>query len=443
MKNKLNLNIPQLGTPKIKSPLGLSKRIGDKLANYVKDHDKLLFNIDVPKDTTKLSIKNEHLLEKAGPRDTIYFEPAKVHAGIVSCGGLCPGINDVIRSLVLGLWNIYGVRQIRGIKYGYKGFLPKYSLPTLSLNPEVVEDIHIKGGSILGSSRGGGEQTIEIVDAIERMNLNMLFTIGGDGTQKGALNIAKEIEKRGLNIAVVGIPKTIDNDLYLIQKSFGFQTAVSKAVESISAAHIEAKSGINGIGLVKVMGRESGFIAAQTSLAMNDVDFVLIPEVPFDLKGENGLFKHLEKKLANSNHAVILVAEGAGQNLLKETSGCDASGNKLLSDIGLFLKEAITHYFTKKNIHSSLKYIDPSYIIRCAPANPNDSVYCARLGYHAVHAAMAGKTKLVISLVNNRFVHIPIEMVITKRNHVDPEGELWRDVVEACGQPLRMTNDTK
>ena len=388
----------------------------------------------------KISLKQENLLERAGPREKIFFDPSKVHAGIVTCGGLCPGLNDVIRAIVMCLWNRYKVRQIAGIKFGYKGFLPEYELPVIRLNPQVVDDIHRKGGTILGSSRGDGNRVEEIVDAIERMNLNVIFAIGGDGTLKGALDIAKEIEKRGLKIAIVGVPKTIDNDISFIQRTFGFETAVSKAVEAVSAAHMEASNAINGIGLVNVMGRESGFIAAHTALAMNDVDFVLIPEVSFDLKGSNGLLHHLKRKLQEQGHVVILVAEGAGQDLIPKQNKQDESGNLKLGKIGEFLKMSILLHFNRIKTNVTLKYIDPSYIIRSSPANPNDSLYCARLGYHAVHAAMAGKTKLVISLINNHFVHVPIKMAVTTRNKVDPEGSLWRDVVEACGQPLELIN---
>jgi 6-phosphofructokinase 1 len=272
------------------------------------------------------------------------------------------------------------------------------------------------------------------------MNLNMLFTIGGDGTLKGALAIADEIEKRGLKIPVVGIPKTIDNDLSFTERSFGFETAVSYAVDAVDSAHTEAHDAMNGIGIVKVMGRDSGFIAAHTTLASGDVNYVLVPEVPFELEGEHGLFAHIKKRLEIRHHSVILVAEGAGQDLLKKTGKTDASGNTKLSDIGIFLKEQIEQYFKEQNMQISVKYIDPSYMIRSAAANSGDSIYCARLGTNAVHAAMAGKTKILISLVNNTFVHLPIHLAVSKRNRVDPDSSLWRDVIEATGQPILMKN---
>jgi 6-phosphofructokinase 1 len=370
----------------------------------------------------------------------IYFTPAHVHVGIVSCGGLCPGINDVIRAIVRCMWYRYGVTRISGVRYGYKGFLPDSQYPVRELTPDKVDDIHKLGGTYLGSARGGGKEVGKIVDAMERLNLNILFTIGGDGTQRGSLEIAEEISRRQLKIALVGIPKTVDNDFSLIDNSFGFNTAVEKATQVVAAAHMEAFSAINGIGLVKLMGRESGYIAAHTALASHDVNFVLIPEVPFNLEGYNGFLRHLEDRLKNRRHAVIIVAEGAMQDQLLTEHKTDAGGNLKLADVGVYLRDRIIKYFEDKKIDISLKYIDPSYVIRSAPANPVDSIYCERLGNAAVHAAMAGKTKLIIGLVNNEFVHLPIKAAISKRNHVDPEGNLWRDTLDATHQPALMVN---
>ncbi|HUX14330.1 MAG TPA: ATP-dependent 6-phosphofructokinase, partial [Spirochaetia bacterium] len=266
------------------------------------------------------------------------------------------------------------------------------------------------------------------------------FVIGGDGTQKGALRIADEIARRNLKIAVIGIPKTIDNDLAFIQKSFGFETAVAQAAHAVSGAHTEAHSAINGIGLVKLMGRDSGFISAHTALASHEANFVLIPEVAFDLDGPNGLLSHLEARLRQSNHAVIIVSEGAGQESFDTVLGVDQSGNRRYGDIGLLLRDRITEHFKAKGVPVNLKYIDPSYIIRSAVAVPTDSVYCSRLGTNAVHAAMAGKTRILISLVNNTFVHVPIDICVARRARVDPESSLWRDVIEATSQPTLMRN---
>lgn len=350
-------------------------------------------------------------------------------------------MNDVIRSVVRCLWLRYGVKRIKGFRFGFKGFFAESGYETIDLSPKVVDDIHKNGGSFLGTSRGGGNRVSDIVDAIESLSINMLFVIGGDGTQRGALDIANELERRGLKVAVVGIPKTVDNDLEFIDRSFGFETAVENAREAVNAIHMEAQSQVNGIGVVKLMGRESGFIATAAALASHETNFCLIPEVPFDMDGPNGFLTHLERRLANRGHAVIVVAEGAGQEHMQATSEKDASGNKKLSDIGVFLCDKIKEYFANKNIHINLKYVDPSYQVRSSVTTANDSIYCERLGNNAVHAAMAGKTKCVVGLVHDKYVIIPTSMATRKRNKVDPEGALWRDALDATGQPILMVNN--
>ncbi|MDR0331816.1 MAG: ATP-dependent 6-phosphofructokinase [Chitinispirillales bacterium] len=435
-----NFTIPTLGPANIPSPVTLSKRLGDMIANYVQDDEYIIFNIDaIPGDM--IVYNHHHLIEKAGPRELLFFDPQKVHAAVVTCGGLCPGLNDVIRAIVYALWYQYGVRRISGVRYGFRGFLPEFGHQFVPLKPDIVHSIHRIGGTMLGSSRGHGRRTIEMVDRIEREGINQLFTVGGDGTQRGTLDIAEEVARRGLKVAVVGIPKTIDNDLSFIEKSFGFETAVSEAVESAADAHVEAENAVNGIGLVKLMGREAGFITAYTAIASREANFALVPEVRFDLDGENGFLKHLERRLMKRGHALVIVAEGAGQeHLAAASTETDASGNKKLGDIGVFMKDKISSYFKSKNVDINLKYIDPSYTIRATAANPIDSIYCARLGTHAVHAAMAGKTKMLISHVNDTFVHIPTALAVAKRNCINPKSALWRDVVESTGQPNLMLN---
>jgi 6-phosphofructokinase 1 len=438
---EVDFTIEELGKRNIKSPITMSKTRGDFIANYVTDDEFVLPDPNVVVGAQK-PLKRSQLFECAGPREMIYFMPKHVHAGIVSCGGLCPGINDVIRAVVRCLWYRYGVRRISGIRYGYRGFLSdEDKFAVKELNPDVVDDIHKIGGTFLGSARGGGREVSRIVDAMERLNLNMLFTIGGDGTQKGSLDIAEEIGARGMKIAMIGIPKTVDNDFSYLQKSFGFDTAVSKAVDAVTAAHMEAHSQINGIGLVKVMGRESGFIAAHTALASHEVNFVLIPEVRFDIEGPNGFLYHLEKRLEDRKHAVVIVAEGALQDQLVKEKKTDASGNLKMVDVGVFLRDKIESHFEEKKREVNLKYIDPSYIIRSAVAVPVDSIYCDRLGNAAAHAAMSGKTKVVIGMVNDEFVHIPVKAAVSRRSRVDPESSLWRDTLDATHQPLFMTND--
>ena len=444
MSDTIDFTIEQLGECKVPSPIELSKQHGEFRANYVKDTSFVRNKVNVFEDNYRENnLTPDNLLQKAGPREFIYFNPAHVTAAICTCGGLCPGLNDVIRAVVRCLYYRYGVKKIKGFRFGFKGFFADSGYDTVDLTPELVDDIHKIGGSFLGTSRGGGNRVSDIVDCLESLSINMLFVIGGDGTQRGSLDIANEVARRGLKVAVVGIPKTVDNDLTLIDRSFGFETAVQKAKDAVTAIHMEAHSQINGIGLVKLMGRESGFIATATALASHEVNFCLIPEVPFDLDGPNGFLHYLEIRLQKRGHAVIVVAEGAGQELLNKTNQTDASGNKKLADIGTFLRDKITEYFKEKDIHINLKYIDPSYQVRAAVANANDSIYCERLGNNAVHAAMAGKTKMVVGLVHDKYVHIPIDVVTSKRNVVDPEGALWRDALDATGQPMLMVNNAQ
>ncbi|QTQ12554.1 ATP-dependent 6-phosphofructokinase [Treponema parvum] len=439
-----DFTIEQLGQCKVPSPIELSHTHGDFRANYVKDSAFVRQNINIFYDSkVEDDLTSNNLMQKAGPREKIYFDPVHVNAAICTCGGLCPGLNDVIRAVVRCLYMRYGVRRIMGFQFGYKGFLSEYAFNTIPLTPENVDTIHKIGGSFLGTSRGGGNRVIDIVDCIERLNINQLYVIGGDGTLRGAYDIACEIEKRGLKVAVIGVPKTVDNDIEFIDRSFGFETAVEKAREAVSSIHMEAHSQINGIGLLKLMGRESGFIAMATSLASHETNFCLIPEIPFDLDGPNGFLMNLEKRLERRHHAVIVVAEGAGQELLNATNQKDDSGNKKLADFGTFLRDKINTYFTNKKIHINLKYIDPSYQIRAAVTNANDSIYCERLGNNAVHAAMAGKTKMVVGLVHDKYVHLPIKMVTKQRKRVDPEGSMWRDTLDATGQPILMVNNMK
>ena len=440
----LDFTIETLGEAKFESPFLYSSVYGDARANFVPDTDKILFDTrydqSMPREKNGDFAADSNLMEKAGPRKKIYFDPARVTAGICTCGGLCPGLNDVIRSVVRSLMLGYKVKNVWGFRYGFKGMLKTPPAPPMRLDTDIVDEIHKVGGTILGSARGGGEYPDEIVDTLMRYKINMLFVIGGDGTQKGAQRLAETAQKRGYEIAVVGIPKTIDNDLMFVQKSFGFETAVEKAQEAVSAAHTEAKGSFNGIGLVKLMGRDSGFIAAQTALASHEANFVLIPEVPFSLYGPNGLLKLLEQRLNRKGHALIVVAEGAGQDILEQEFGKkderDAGGNKKLQDIGSYLKDKIVHYFKELSMDTTVRYIDPSYIIRASVPVSSDALYCSRLGSNAVHAAMSGRTKLLISFWNGAFTHVPARLVTTGRSTLNPESSLWRDVLESTLQPV-------
>lgn len=360
MLEQADLDVKSLGRCTRPTPLGGYHE------RFVDDAERVLLSADVRDLDRPLSF------ERAGPREKIYFDPASIACGIVTCGGLCPGLNDVIRSLVMTASYGYGVKRILGFRFGFAGLRAEPSAPPLELTPGAVERIHEDGGTILGSSRGP-QDTGEMVSTLERHGVGLLFCIGGDGTLRGASDLVREIARRELGISVVCVPKTIDNDLMWVQRSFGFHTAVEEARRAIAAAHVEAKGAWNGIGLVKLMGRHSGFIAAEACLANNDANFCLLPEVRFTLDGRGGLLERLEQRLEQSHHAVIVVGEGAGQELMqREAEARDASGNILLADIGRFLHQRIAEHLTHRGIPTAVKYIDPSYMIRSVPANPND-----------------------------------------------------------------------
>ena len=443
MTGSTDFNIKSLGPCRIPSPLKLELKDGTPYFNFVSDETKILYEVEKTNGSG-----SDIAFEKAGPRENIYYDPSKIRTGIVTCGGLCPGINNVIRTLVMQLYHNYGVRHIQGFRYGFQGFIPSFKHQTMELNPETVQNIHNIGGSILSSSRGP-QDIGEIVDCLERQDIRQLFCIGGDGTLRGAHEIAMEVEKRGLNIGILGIPKTIDNDIPFCIKTFGFETAFSKAVEAVQAAHSEAFGNNYGIVIIKLMGRDSGFIAANTSLASPDVNFVLIPEVPFSMEGENGLLNCLEqalhKKLQEGSHphSVIVVAEGVGQELMGNTGEeKDASGNIRYKDISHFLKNKIIEHFQNR-YPVNVKLIEPSYMIRSLPANPHDAIFCYHLADNAVHAMMSGKTDLMIGYWNGHFTHVPLQAVVQEQKRIDPRGDFWRQVLFSTGQPLDMVVNSK
>ena len=436
-----DFKVKVLGERTIKSPLKPSLHQDDLSFGFIEKHDRVL--VDASLENFKLCQENGETplsFEKAGPHKHLYFDAVKTKVAIVTCGGLCPGLNNVIRSVVNELYYRYHVSRIIGIQYGYEGFIPNYNHPIIDLTPQRVENIHLFGGTILGSSRGEQDVSL-IVDALVAMDVNILFCIGGDGTLNGAHAIHEEIVRRKLKISVAGIPKTIDNDINLIDKSFGFETAFSIANDIISCAHNEAIGAYNGIAVLKLMGRDSGFIAAYAALSIQQANFVLVPEMTFDLYGPKGFLNLLRNRLEERHHALVVVAEGAGQHFFDEdTKEKDASGNIKNKDIGLYLKDKISEEFKSTNFPFSLKYIDPSYIIRSAPANASDSKFCNLLAQNAVHAVMAGKTDFVIGHWNNQFTLLPIPIAVAKRKIIDVEGELWWNVLETTGQPVSMKN---
>lgn len=429
-----DLTIETIGAATLPTPIALPGN------NYTSDGERLAYNPHLSDLRRYVQNPDREIpgFEVAGPRSRLFFNPTDVTAAIVTCGGLCPGLNAVIRALVMQLWHRYGCKGIYGVRYGYHGLAAKPKSPLMAMNPDDVSLIHMQGGTILASSRGT-PPTTEIVDSLVKNRINVLFTIGGDGTMRGALAITEEIKRRQLPIVVIGIPKTIDNDIPFVRRSFGFETAVQTACEAIHAAHVEAEGVDHGVGLVKLMGRHSGYIAASSSLATGQVNFCLIPEVPFSLEGPGGLLELLDRRLRSRRHAVIVVAEGAGQKYFAgSTPVKDASGNVKLGDIGSFLKDRLQQHFHSSGQQGAVKYIDPSYIIRAKAANPADQLFCSRLAQDAVHAAMAGKTGMLIGYWHGRLTHVPLRALGNGRQSINPNGELWFNVLETTGQPAQI-----
>ena len=415
------MNVSVLGEARFPSPQSF----------FVRDNARVLFNVIVDPEAPP---KEEFLFEVAGPREMLYFDAKETRAGIVTCGGLCPGLNNVIRSLVHELNHGYGVREILGFVNGYQGLDPWRGSEPIALTHEFVEDIHKEGGTVLNTSRGPVDINVA-VDNLIRRKINILFVVGGDGTQRGGNALYQEAKQRGYPLSVVGIPKTIDNDVAFVSRTFGYVTAVNEAAKAIACAHTEAHSVENGISVVKIMGRHAGFIAAGATVASQDVNFTLVPEVPFVLEGEQGFLEALKHRVLRRAHAVVLVAEGAGQHLFDHgKQEFDASGNPKFKDIGVFLRDRISAYFKEENIPFNMRYFDPSYLIRSVPACAEDAVLCDFFARNAVHAAMAGKTGLVIGFQHGTFTHVPIELLAKQQKRLDLNSPSWLGVLSATGQ---------
>jgi 6-phosphofructokinase 1 len=432
MIEQQDLIVTVLGECRHASPLNLQSASHEQASFFASDSERIRLDLMLDPEAEKTDPLS---LEEAGPRQRIFFEPDRTTAAIVTCGGLSPGLNNVIRSVFYELLENYGVRRVLGVRNGYLGLNPESGLEPVSLNKDFVEPIDKLGGTVLGSSRGP-QQPAVMADFLQAANIDVLFCVGGDGTQRGAHALHEELQRRGARIAVIGIPKTIDNDISFVRLSFGYATALEKAAEVIRGAHVEARGAINGIGLVKLMGRHAGFIAAGASVVSQEVDYTLVPEIPFPLEGKHGLLSGLERRMRDRAHAVIVVAEGAGQHLFdEEDQRRDASGNLLHEDIGVFLRQKIGAYFAERQIPVALKYFDPSYHIRSVPANVYDRYLCDQMARHAVHAAMAGKTGVMIGLEHDRYVNVPIPAVVRQTKAMEVSGDLWRAVLEATAQP--------
>lgn len=424
--------VKKVGLATIPSPLSDLKHFDLKDTIYVSDRgDRIILD-------SKVNVKefpNVKSFERAGPRSKIFYDPEDVKAGIVSCGGICPGLNDVIRAVVLELAHWYKVRKIVGFRFGYAGLVPNSKYQPVDLTPEIVENIHLRGGSILGSSRGTQPIKDMVKNLVDR-NINILFCIGGDGTLKGAHSLAEEIEKQGLEIAVVGIPKTIDNDIPFVERSFGFQTAVEVCRGVLECAKIEASCAPNGIGIVKLMGRDAGFITSFAARANGNVDYCLIPEMKIPLYEKGGLYESVRRKLGDKGHAVIAIAEGAGQDLIGTSKETDASGNKKFNDIGQFLRYDIAKHFKEKfDTEINVRYISPSYVIRSVPSNSQDKIFCADLARYAVDAAMAGKTDMMVGYWHGEFTNVPLEAINNLKKRVERNSREWLSVLACTGQP--------
>jgi 6-phosphofructokinase 1 len=427
-----DLTVKTLGECQHPSPLDLRSASHQQACFFDSDSDRIRLDLTIDSESESTEPLS---LEVAGPRQRIFFEPRGTTAAIVTCGGLSPGLNNVIRSVFYELFENYGVQRVLGIRNGYLGLNPESRLEPIALDKVFVEPIDKLGGTVLGSSRGPQQPTV-MANFLQSANIDILFCVGGDGTQRGAHALHEELQRRGARTAIVGIPKTIDNDISFVDLSFGFATALEKAAEGIRGAHVEARDAVNGIGVVKLMGRHAGFIAAGASVVSQEVDFTLVPEIPFPLDGEHGLLAALERRMRDRSHAVIVVAEGAGQHLFDESQQRrDTSGNLLHENIGDFLCQRIKAFFDERQFPVALKYLDPSYGIRSVPANVYDRILCDQMARHAVHAGMAGKTGVLIGYQHNQYVNVPIPAVVSQSKGMEVSGDLWRAVLQSTGQP--------
>ncbi|MFN0167963.1 MAG: ATP-dependent 6-phosphofructokinase [Bryobacteraceae bacterium] len=427
--------VEELGERGVLSPLRKGQEATDAGIQFVPEGTRIPLNAEIQPGR---EFRPDLSFERAGPRERLYFSPAGASAAIVTCGGLCPGLNNVIRAIVMQLYHGYGVHRVWGIRYGYRGLTEAMDSEPMALTPELVSDIHEQGGTILGTSRGPADPG-EVVEFLRKRDVGILFTIGGDGTQRGALGLHQEARRQGYPLAVIGVPKTIDNDIPYVWSTFGFSTAIEKARQILDSAHNEARGVRNGIGLVKLMGREAGFIAAAATLASGEVNYTLVPEVPFDLEGTGGFLNCLHERLRERGHAVVAVAEGAGQQFCEaQARQVDRSGNVKLGDIGAVLCERIRGYSKATGFPMELKYFDPSYYIRSSPANTHDAIFCDQLARNAVHAAMAGKTGILIGLWYNMMTHVPISLASSTKKRVSERSDLWQAVLKATGQPPRF-----
>ena len=388
---------------------------------------------------------------EAGPRRMLFHEPQSVRAVVVTSGGLAPGLNCVVHGIVTRHWNTYGVNAARrgGIFGIYDGFVGLYNKPLdktpASLRPEITEPWLDRGGSMLGARRFHEQELGELADQITANlalnDINILYVIGGDGSLKVAHEIAQRAKAR--NISVVGIPKTMDNDVLWVWQSFGFNTAVQKAAEVVNTMHAEAES-TRRVGLIELFGAESGFVAANATLASGHVDLVLVPEIFLALCPQqceallDRFIEYLSQTVRSKEraHAIVVLAEGVGE-LFKQRQvklgGQPVSGKNFAGELRDFLQGGLKDPLGRV---VDVFVNQPRHNIRAVPANAYDQIYCARLGALAVDNALAGYTDVMVSQWLTEYVLVPLELVALGKKSIPPGGMFWKQVVSSTGQPF-------
>jgi 6-phosphofructokinase 1 len=329
--------------------------------------------------------------------------------GVLTGGGDCPGLNAVIRAVVRKGVQTYG-HDFVGFRDGWRGPLEGDTMP---LDVEAVRGILPRGGTILGSSRtnpykvDGGSQAIK--ETMQRLGIDALIAIGGEDT----LGVAKQLHDEG--VQVVGVPKTIDNDLGATDYTFGFDTAVTIATEAIDRLHTTAESH-HRVLICEVMGRHAGWIALHSGIA-GGANVILIPERPFDI---DKVIEYVEHRFATHRYApIVVVAEGAvpleGTMATREGE-LDAFGHVRLSGIGARLEEEI-HGRTGHEARTTVL----GHVQRGGTPTAYDRVLATRFGLHALDAAHAGAWGSMVALHGTAIELVPLEAAVRELKTVPPE----------------------
>ena len=428
-----DLAIARLGERTIDTPLRDLLGGREESVHYVTETDRVLLDdtLGVAKRRSAGTPAELPAFNPGGPREKLYFEPSTVTAAIVTCGGLCPGLNNVVRALVLQLANAYGVKSILGFRNGYSG-LTDTSAP-LALTPELVRDIHNRGGTILGTSRGGQEPAA-MVDTLARHRVDMLFVIGGDGSLRGAQKIAAKpppatAARRGGHPEDHRQRHSVDRPELRLPDRVRPRRRVDPRRAHRGRVHRRRRGTGQADGPAQRLHRLLCDTRQPRSRLRPDPRSLLparqLPALPAQARRSAGARSRGRRR-------------GRRAGAVPRSAETDASGNARLGDIGALLRERVTAHFAQHGTPLSLRYVDPGYAIRSVPANAFDAVYCARLAQAAVHAGMAGFTSMVVARWHGRFIHLPIALATATRNQVDPHGDLWMSVLEATGQPKHL-----